>query len=134
MSRADAEDVVHDVFVRLPVLIAQYDERGRFEGWLTRLAIRVALMRARRERRLVSLDAAPQEATAVPERDFAALQLAHAAVAALPDALRHVLVLRVMLELSHAEIAELLGISVGTSEVRMHRAIKQLRARVGGTR
>jgi RNA polymerase sigma-70 factor (ECF subfamily) len=29
-SRADAEDVVHDVFVKLPELVRRYDERGQF--------------------------------------------------------------------------------------------------------
>lgn len=133
-SAADAEDVVHDVLVRLPALMAQYDERGRFEGWLTRVAIRAALMRSRRERKLVALDLVPVATSAEPASDYAALRLAREAVAALPDALRHVLVLRVMLDHSHAEIAALLGISVGTSEVRLHRAIKQLRAQLGGSR
>jgi RNA polymerase sigma-70 factor (ECF subfamily) len=121
------------LFVRLPELMTQYVERGRFEGWLTRVAIRAALMRSRRERKLVALDLAPVATSTEPASDYAALRLAREAVAALPDALRHVLVLRVMLDHSHAEIAALLGISVGTSEVRLHRAIKQLRAQLGGS-
>lgn len=137
-SRADAEDVVHDVFVKLPELVRRYDERGQFSGWITRLAIRAALMRSRRERRVLQLDdargAGMDAAVEDDVRDVVALRTAHDAVAALPEPMRQVLVLRVMLDLPHAEIAALLGISVGTSEVRLHRAIKQLRASVGGTR
>jgi RNA polymerase sigma-70 factor (ECF subfamily) len=129
-SRADAEDVVHDVFVMLPDLLQRYDERGQFSGWLTRVAVRAALMRGRRERRLLPLEAAPRTAAVTYERDIVALHAAHDAVAALPEALRHVVVLRVMLDLPHAEIATMLGISVGTSEVRLHRAIKRLRESV----
>jgi RNA polymerase sigma-70 factor (ECF subfamily) len=131
-SRADAEDVVHDVFVKLPELCRRYDERGHFSGWITRLAIRAALMRSRRDRRLLMLEEAHDPGVDDDVRDVVALRTAHDAVAALPEAMRHVLVLRVMLDLPHAEIAALLGISVGTSEVRLHRAIKQLRASVGG--
>ncbi len=136
-SRADAEDVVHDVFVKLPELVRRYDERGQFSGWITRLTIRAALMRNRRERRVLQLDEARGALDAAVEddaRDVVALRTAHDAVAALPEPMRHVLVLRVMLDLPHAEIAALLGISVGTSEVRLHRAIKQLRASVGASR
>lgn len=132
-SRADAEDVVHDVFVKLPELVRRYDERGQFSGWITRLAIRAALMRGRRDRRMLQLDDARETAVDDEVRDVIALRTAHDAIAALPETLRHVLVLRVMLDLPHAEIAALLGISVGTSEVRLHRAIKQLRASVGGS-
>jgi RNA polymerase sigma-70 factor (ECF subfamily) len=87
-------------------------------------------MRGRRERRLLPLEAAPRTAAVTYERDIVALHAAHDAVAALPEALRHVVVLRVMLDLPHAEIATMLGISVGTSEVRLHRAIKRLRESV----
>lgn len=130
-SRADAEDVVHDVFVKLPELVRKYDERGQFSAWITRLTIRAALMRSRREGRMLMLDEAREVSVEPTERDVVALHTAHDAVAALPEAMRHVLVLRVMLDLPHAEIATMLGISVGTSEVRLHRAIKQLRASVG---
>jgi RNA polymerase sigma-70 factor (ECF subfamily) len=129
-SRADAEDVVHDVFVMLPDLLQRYDERGHFSGWLTRLAVRAALMRSRREKKLLSIDSLAELAMPEQVRDVVALHAAHDAVAALPAPLRHVVVLRIMLDLPHAEIAAMLGISVGTSEVRLHRAIKQLRATV----
>lgn len=59
--------------------------------------------------------------------DHVALRHVHHALAALSPALRHVFVLRAVHQLSHAEIAALLGIAVGTSEVRLHRAVSQLR-------
>jgi RNA polymerase sigma-70 factor (ECF subfamily) len=56
------------------------------------------------------------------------------AIAALPDGLRTVYVLRAVEECAHAEIAALLEISVGTSEVRFHRAVRALRAALGHLR
>jgi RNA polymerase sigma-70 factor (ECF subfamily) len=45
----------------------------------------------------------------------------------LTPALRHVFILRALYERTHVEIAAMLEISVSASEVRFHRAIKQLR-------
>jgi len=49
------------------------------------------------------------------------------ALGTLTPPLRHVCVLRVIEGYSHAEIASLLEISTNTSEVRLHRAVQQLR-------
>ncbi|PYO64311.1 MAG: hypothetical protein DMD71_13475, partial [Gemmatimonadetes bacterium] len=50
-TREDAEDVVHDVFVGLPEALLRYEERGRLQSWLKRVAARVALMRLRQRGR-----------------------------------------------------------------------------------
>src|SRR2546426_9325061 len=68
-TREDAEDVVHDVFVGLPEALLRYEERGRLESWLKRVAARVALMRLRQRgrRREVALEAvAGHRAPAAP--------------------------------------------------------------------
>ena len=49
------------------------------------------------------------------------------AINALPSLLRTVFVLREIEHYSHEEIAEILGIRRGTSEVRLYRAIRILR-------
>jgi RNA polymerase sigma-70 factor (ECF subfamily) len=56
------------------------------------------------------------------------------ALAALPQSLRDVFVLYHVEHFSHAEIADLLGIRRGTAEVRLHRAVKRLRALLEGDR
>jgi RNA polymerase sigma-70 factor (ECF subfamily) len=58
--------------------------------------------------------------------------LVRRAVEALPDALRTVVILKVVEGYSHAEIGELLGISRGASEVRLSRALAVLRRAMGG--
>ena len=129
-SREDAEDVLQDVFVGLPDALARYEERGAFGAWIRRIAVRASLMALRRRGRkghepLASADevgAAPPE----PERSIAARR----AIAALPDALRVVFVLREVEGYSHAEIAELLGITRTASALRLHRAWKLVRRSV----
>jgi RNA polymerase sigma-70 factor, ECF subfamily len=128
-SRDDAEDVVHDLFVGLPEALRRYDERGSLGAWLTRIAVRLALMRARAERRrhITSLDDAI-ELTA-PDRSDTAAELTELqqAVMALPDTLRAVFVLKQVEGYSHDEIGALLEISAGASRVRLARALEILR-------
>src|SRR5437867_5613050 len=132
-TREDAEDVVHDVFVGLPEALLRYEERGRLESWLKRVAARVALMRLRQRgrRREVPLEAVAGHRSPEAPGEVAALQ---EAVAALPNALRSVLVLKEMEGYSHAEVAALLGISAGASRARLTRAITRLRRTLGEDR
>ncbi|MBL0940003.1 MAG: sigma-70 family RNA polymerase sigma factor [Gemmatimonadaceae bacterium] len=126
-SWADAEDVVHDAFVALPEALSRYEERGQFAAWLTRVAIRLALRRQRREFRFSSMDTVPPPTVGTTTPDHIVPPRVHAALAALSPTLRHVFVLRTVHDMSHADIGALLGISAGTSEVRYHRAVKALR-------
>lgn len=125
-TREDAEDVVHDVFVGLPEALRHYEERGNLLGWLKRVTARVALMRlrSRKRRREVGLDVARPESDPPSATEGMVLQ---AAVDALPDRLRVVVVLKEVEGYSHGEIAELLGISAVASRVRLARALKRLR-------
>jgi len=133
-SREDAEDVLQDVFVGLPEALGRYDERGQLGAWMKRVTLRVALMRLRssNRRREVRLDAAAD----IPahDSDAAATADVQGAIDALPDRLRLVLVLKELEGYSHSEVAEALGITVGASRVRLLRALKVLRRRLGGSR
>ena len=128
-SREDAEDVVHDVFVGLPEALERYEERGRLDAWLRRLTARTALMKLRKGRRQAALlDDSVSQAAVVGNQDL------EAAVNALPAPLRSVLVLKEIEGYSHAEAAEMLGISTVTSRVRLMRAMARLRRMLGGKR
>ncbi|HTA73261.1 MAG TPA: sigma-70 family RNA polymerase sigma factor [Gemmatimonadaceae bacterium] len=124
-SRADAEDVLHDVFLGLPDALRRYEERGRLEAWLVRLTARAALTRGRRRRRAAETPIDNKAITgASPHVERVDIQ---SALRALPSSLRAVVVLKEIEGYSHAEIAKILGISVGASEVRLCRAMKRLR-------
>jgi len=129
-TREDAEDVVHDVFVGLPEALTRYEERGRLGAWLRRVTARVALMRLRGQAR--RRETGFEQAAELPARTDATPEQVElrAAVDGLPHALRSVLVLKEMEGYSHAEIAELLGISAATSRVRLFRAIRHVRRKL----
>jgi RNA polymerase sigma-70 factor (ECF subfamily) len=124
--REDAEDVVHDVFVGLPEALRRYQERGSLGPWLRTITARTALMRLREQsaRSHVGLDEAKlPTAQRAPDTTLTIEQ----ALRALSPNLRAVLVLKEIEGFSHAEIAAMLDISVGASEVRLHRALQALR-------
>jgi RNA polymerase sigma-70 factor, ECF subfamily len=133
MSADDADDVVQDVFVGLPEALRRYSEQGTFESWLRTLAVRVALMRMRAARARATASDAAGRATRIelnvdPHSDRLSLA---AALGRLEEDYRVVFVLKVVEGYSHDEIATQLGIRRGTSEVRLYRAIRQLRTLLG---
>lgn len=128
---ADAQDVVHDLFVGLPEALRHYRESGRLMSWLVTCTMRLALMRRRagsRRRESALEDAAKHVmgAAAVDRPDLAPeVDEAYRRIAALPESLRDVVLLRSE-GLSHAEISQSLGISEGNSRIRLARALERL--------
>ncbi|NUO63271.1 MAG: RNA polymerase sigma factor [Gemmatimonadaceae bacterium] len=134
-ERSDAEDVTHEMFARLPQLLAGWDaSRGALGPWLRRVAVRLALMRLRsgRRRREVDVDAVAS-LLAPAEEPHERLTMADA-LGRLAEEQRVVFLLKEVEGYSHAEIATLLDISVRNSEVRLFRARQALRAFLGSRR
>ena len=129
-SVSDAEDVLQDVFLALPAALERYQPRDAFAAWLRRVTVRVALMRLRRDRGRREI---PEPSVRAHDEAAERAEIERA-IAALPDGLRTVFVLREVEGYSHAEIADLLDIREGTSQVRHHRAVRLLRAALGDFR
>ena len=128
-STADAEDVVHDVFLGLAETLRSFEGRGNFAGWLGRVCTRAALMKLRRakvEARAVAAGNADRRPEAVGNAWIDRIVL-ETAIAQLPRPLRTVFVLKEFAGYSHAEIAEMEEISVANSKARLFRARERLR-------
>jgi RNA polymerase sigma-70 factor (ECF subfamily) len=128
-SAQDAEDVLHDVFLGLPEALRRYEERGAFEPWLKRVAARTALtrMRSAGRRREVPLESAAERGDGADGEAVVRRIRLERVLDRIAPALRAVFVLRQVEGYTHAEIGALLGITPGTSEVRLHRAVRRLR-------
>ena len=111
-SRADAEDVVHDVFVGLPEALRRYQERGALGAWLRKVTARVALMRLRADS-AHRTEALHGEIAATPTRTSDESITIERALQQLSPSLRAVLVLKEIEGFSHGEIANMLDISIG---------------------
>jgi RNA polymerase sigma-70 factor (ECF subfamily) len=128
-ERSEAEDVVHDLFVGLPEAMGRYQERGQFGGWLHRIAVRMAISKLRRRGRRgeVAIEAADGMGSRAAGEAVATQLTVTAALAALPESLRTVVVLREYEGWPHREIAAHLGISEGAVMTRHCRALQKLR-------
>ncbi len=131
---AAAEDLVQDVFVRILKYRHTYDAGSRFETWLFRIARNARADHFRkRSPRAEPVDEASQIPAPGPgpaaqlEREVDVRQLERA-LRQLPDEPRDLLVLARYHGMPYDRIAETLGIETGAVKVRVHRAMKQLRA------
>lgn len=128
-SVPDAEDITGDVFLGMPAALRSYDHGSSygFMRWLERSTVRLAAARADRiaTTREVPLHSVPAPTTRpVSTIDRLALERA---LEGLTPALRMVFLLKVVEGYAHQEISAMLGISVAASQVRLHRARKELR-------
>lgn len=152
-NRADAEEIAQDTFVRAHRGLARFRGDSSLATWLHRIALNLARNRywyffRRRRHATLSLDrelepggnatfadlvatAAPEPARAAVVAEFSTL------VAACMDKLdarqREILTLRNLLNRSYQDIAEALGINVGTVKSRIARARGNLRTLIAQT-
>jgi RNA polymerase sigma-70 factor (ECF subfamily) len=131
-DRAAAEDAVQEAFISAWRALAGFEARSSFSTWIHRIAVNAVLVRRRGlafelettvDAELDSLDRRGTDAT--PAVDL------EAAITALPDGARHVLVLVGLYGFTHEEAAESLGIAIGTSKAQLHRARRLLATRLG---
>ncbi|WP_297008576.1 RNA polymerase sigma factor SigE [uncultured Corynebacterium sp.] len=139
-NRQDAEDLTQDTFMRVFRSLKNY-RPGTFEGWLHRITTNLFLDMVR-HRSTVRMEALPEDYERVagehpgPERVFEFNHLDPALSRALDDLspeFRVAVVLCDGLDLSYEEIADTLGLKMGTVRSRIHRARAQLRAALDRT-
>jgi len=136
-SRAEAEDVAQETFLRAHRALGEFRGEARLGTWLYAIASRLCLNRlASAERRYVRGDEdamlrfpAEGDAAIALERTEVAAAL-HDAIAALPEDRRLVVILRDLEGLSYEEIAEALGVELNTVRTRLHRARLDLKAKL----
>lgn len=136
-SHDAADDLTQEAFIKAYQAIATFDEAFPFTAWIMRIASNNALNYIKRQKFQVSgeegesiLDAQtsahtednPHEKLNQQQID----QRFQEAINTLPPDFRTVFVLRMQEELSYEEIAQRLGINVGTVMSRLHRARQRM--------
>ncbi len=148
--RETVEDVVQETFLRAIAALPSFtpQRNASFRAWLFRIAMNLYISQYRKQKRVVIVDTeilailsdaggtSPQlspmrrgddtsidvELDAVQVRD---------AIGGLEEKDQEVIMLRYFSELSYEEVASALGISVGAVGVRLHRAVKKLKEKLG---
>jgi RNA polymerase sigma-70 factor (ECF subfamily) len=131
---ADAQDLVQEVLLRVRRGLETY-KPGSLEGWLSRITTNAFLdeMRRRKRRPTVALPDDPDRVLASADDVEAALAATslpdhiQAALRSLPEDFRVAIVLCDVVGLPYEEIAEQLGVPIGTVRSRIHRGRAALR-------
>ncbi len=130
-SREDAEDVVQDVFLATVRRRQRLGEVRDLAAYLFAALHRAAGRSARRRRRARLLPVAAANEAIVPgeadQCDHVDRQRLERAIGALPDEQREVLSLRIDGELTFAQIAQVMGVSLSTAASRYQYALKKLK-------
>ena len=137
--RQDAEDVAQEAFVKAYRSFSQLRDRDRFRTWLVRMTWRLAIDRQRGDRRRTSRHV-EHEITSTPGRSGPVAQAAvddmlareraehlWAAIDALPEKLRVVVVLANIEGHDIADVARLLALPPGTVKSRLFLARQRLK-------
>ncbi|MGE3314581.1 MAG: sigma-70 family RNA polymerase sigma factor [Planctomycetaceae bacterium] len=142
-SHDDARDVAQEAFVLAYQKLASFKGNSAFYSWLFRIAMNAAVSHRRRSgRQMASVDQAREQSGSDPvdghpeSRPAHALELAerqalvNRALQEVSEEFRTVLVLKEIEDLSYEEIAEIVGIPIGTVRSRIHRARSELREKL----
>ena len=141
-----AEDVFQNTFLKVYEKLDQYEQGRPFRPWLYTIATHQAVDTLRRQNRrkavsldrhgssglesdqssladlLVARDESPQDAMSREEQKQALRQ----AVEELPELYRQVMLLAYYQEMKYKDIAEVLGVPLGTVKSRLHAAVNRL--------
>lgn len=120
----EAEDSLQDAFITIFKKVEQYNGKGSFEGWMKRVTVNTVLQKYRKQRTFEIVDEGQieDEAEVEIESEDIPLDFLLKIVQELPDRYRLVFSMYVMDGYQHKEIAEMLGISDGTSKSNLARA------------
>lgn len=138
-DREEAMDLAQETFVRVYFALDRYHTRYAFSTYIYRIASNLAIseIRKRKRRNVFSLtglfqredseteEYQPPDERPLPDADLLddeSSRLVATAIASLPPKYRVAIILRDIEELSYDEIAEVMGLGLGTTKSRISRA------------
>jgi RNA polymerase sigma-70 factor (ECF subfamily) len=130
----EAEDSLQDSFLTIFKKVDQFKGKGSFEGWIKRITVNTVLQKYRKKR-VFEIAREDQIADEIDvdlevEDDGIPLDFLLKIIQELPDRYRLVFTLYVMDDYAHKEIADMLGISDGTSKSNLARGRMILKTKI----
>lgn len=131
-DRDQAEDAVQSALLVAWRDLPSLRDPGRFDAWLYRLVVRACYDQGRRERTFIAsvVVSSVEPAVADASGSFADRDQLERAFRRLPVEQRAVIVLHHYQALPLTEVADALGIPVGTARSRLHYALRTLRGAI----
>jgi RNA polymerase sigma-70 factor (ECF subfamily) len=136
-NRMEAEDLLHEGFIKIFEKIGQFRGEGTISAWLRRIMVNTALDELRNRQKLLYIDdtgtitanIADEEEEIENDNEFYDIDVNQVfdCVNQMPQQYKLVFNLYVVEKYSHEKIASELGISIGTSKSNLSRARKWLK-------
>jgi RNA polymerase sigma factor (sigma-70 family) len=127
---AEAEDNLQDGFLIIFDKIHQFNFKGSFEGWIKRIMINNVLQQYRGVRFLEMTTENISDEPEIEIDESISLDFLMKIIQELPDRYRLVFNLYVIDGYAHKDIAEMLGITTGTSKSNLSRARMILKEKI----
>lgn len=140
-NRDEAEDILQESFIKVFLNIKGFRSEGSFEGWIKRIVVNTAISHIKKNLRQTFYEGSSEFGFTLQEGESDAdesglmefnigqeklLEL----IQSLPTGYKTVFNMYVIEQMTHQEIAEMLGISVNTSKTQLHKARKYLKLRI----
>jgi RNA polymerase sigma-70 factor, ECF subfamily len=131
----EAQDATHDAFVAAWRSWGSLRDRSKFEPWFDRIVINTCRNRLRRERRRPAVDISGEVALVAGDEFTHSLEreVIGQALAGLSPDHQVVVALRFYRDLPIPQIADRIGVPVGTVQSRLHYALKRLQIEIQAT-
>lgn len=130
-NRASAEDLLHDIFIKVFAQLHRLEKSEAFQGWLYRVAVNTCLSHLRSRKSPVKNTVSFTDAAFLEPSEYGNYSLTRnaleAAINELPTKLKSVFLLHDVQGHKHQEIAEIMGWSVGTSKSQLFKARMKIR-------
>lgn len=128
-NRENAEDVTSEFFIKLWNIADSYQCNGAHKAWLATVARNMALDFLRKNQREIPVEEFEEDTgtAETPEAEVVSEMSVQEALAALNEAERRIVDMKVLGEMSFREISETLQIPMGTVTWRYQSAMKKLR-------
>lgn len=127
-NREQAQDILHDSFLKVFRSIESYTKQGSFEGWIRRIVTNTAIDHVRKKNNTIPLVSGdiPDTEDFNEEPVSIGMNELQSQVARLPEGARIIFNLYTLEGMTHYEIAKKLNITVGTSKSQFSRARQML--------
>jgi len=138
-AKSDAEDAMHDAFIKVFAHISNFRGDAAVETWITRIMVNTSINVIRKVARrgikkdiekVVLKDENDQTEMLDESSDTLSAQDVLQLITALPPGYRAVLSMYALDGFTHKEIAKKLGISEGTSKSQLAKARRMLKSRI----
>lgn len=129
-DESDAHDIMQDGFIKVFKNLEKFRSEGSFEGWIRRIIVNTSIEHFRRKRKAYSITESQEnniEDVSLDAMDVLDTKDLMQIINQLPPGYKMVFNMHIIEGYSHKEIADILGITEGTSKSQLARAKGVLR-------